>query len=90
MSGGQGWVDVPDAAYSTASGKVYVSGFLHSGGAANTNSWLFAETADGGRTFSNKFTIAANQSDRAPAPYSRVCVDNNDNVHVASVFQQQP
>jgi hypothetical protein len=74
-----GAIDQPGIAYSNAAGKLYLAGYIKTGGDATLG---FMESSDGGNSFSNFQALAKDPSHSNMAPI--MCVDRNDNVQLIS------
>ncbi len=83
-SGGGDTLDEPDIAYSDTKGKLYITGLI--GVNPNGRWWGFAESGDGGKSWSNFMTLGANKPGDARDLFPHICVDKNDNVHVAAFW----
>ncbi len=83
-SGGGDTLDEPDIAFSTKTGKLYITGLI--GTQASSRWWGYAESGDGGKSWSNFMTLGDKKPGDARDLFPRICVDNNDNVHVAALW----
>ncbi len=79
-NGGSGYLDYPDVAYSAKASKLYLVGEVATG--AETRSIGFAESSDGGNSWSNFTLFAKDASKRGAGTFPHICVDNNDNIHL--------